>query len=101
MIGNTLNEFIGDLYANGGPEKELKYKDKYFIMQCENSSDKEKVVLRIDVYILQNDEAGDYIQSFLYNGATLADCVEAFEKAKIFDGKTIYEAEKDIEVLFG
>ena len=27
--------------------------------------------------------------------------IEAFEKAKIFDGKTIYEAEKDIEVLFG
>ena len=23
-----------------------------------------------------------------------------YEKAKIFDGKTIYEAEKDIEVLF-
>lgn len=30
-----------------------------------------------------------------------AECVESFEKAKIFDGKTIYEAEKDIEVLFG
>ena len=29
------------------------------------------------------------------------ECVEAFEKAKIFDGKTKYEAEKDIEVLFG
>lgn len=29
------------------------------------------------------------------------ECVEAFEKAKIFNGKTIYEAEKDIEVLFG
>ena len=29
------------------------------------------------------------------------ECVEGFEKAKIFDGKRIYEAEKDIEVLFG
>lgn len=31
----------------------------------------------------------------------LLNCVKQFEKAKIFDGKTIYEAEKDIEVLFG
>ena len=28
-------------------------------------------------------------------------CVEAFEKAKIFDGLTVYEAEQDIEVLYG
>lgn len=27
--------------------------------------------------------------------------LEAFEKTQIFDGKTIYEIEKDIEVLFG
>ena len=25
----------------------------------------------------------------------------AFEEAKIFDGKTIYEAEREIEVLYG
>ena len=38
---------------------------------------------------------------FKHTSKVRNECVEAFEKAKIFDGKTIYEAEKDIEVLFG
>lgn len=39
-----------------------------------------------------------------YLAATSKDrqeCVDAFENAKIFDGKTIFEAEKDIEVIYG
>lgn len=101
MKGNSLNEFMNDLYVNGGPEKEFTYHDQYFIIQCEATTDKSNQVLRLDAYRLQNGEAGDFIRTFFFNGKTLAECVEAFEKAKIFDGKTIYEAEKDIEVLFG
>lgn len=101
MKGNSLNEFMNDLYANGGPEKEFTYGDRYFILQCEAGADKNKRILRLDACKLQNGDAGDYIESFFFGGATLAECVEAFEKAKIFDGKNIYEVEKDIEVLFG
>lgn len=101
MKGNSLNDFMNDLYDNGGPEKEFTYRDQYFIIQCEATADKSNQVLRVDTYKLQVDEAGDFIKTFFFSGATLAECVEAFEKAKIFDGKTIYEAEKDIEVLFG
>jgi hypothetical protein len=35
MIGNTLNEFMDDLYSMGGPEKEFSYKDKRYFLQCE------------------------------------------------------------------
>ena len=101
MKGNDLNEFISDLYSNGGPEKEFRYLNKYFIVQCDENHGQENIILRFDEYKLQDDEAGDFVKSFFFKGKTLAECVEAFEKAKIFDGKTIYEAEKDIEVLFG
>lgn len=101
MKGNSLNEFMNDLYVNGGPEKEFTYRDQYFIIQCEATADKSNRVLRVDSYKLQDGDAGDFIKTYFFSGGTLAECVEAFEKAKIFDGKTIYEAEKDIEVLFG
>ncbi len=38
---------------------------------------------------------------FEISSTNRSECIEAFEKAKIFDGQTIYEAEKDIEVLYG
>lgn len=101
MKGNTLNEFMGNLYENGGPEKEFIYQDKYFIMQCDKNADNENLILRLDEYKLQDEEAGDFVQTFFFRGLTLTECVKAFEKANIFDGKTIYEAEKEIEVIFG
>jgi hypothetical protein len=38
---------------------------------------------------------------FNHSSNNRQECVEAFEKAKIFDGMTIYEAESEIEVIFG
>ena len=40
---------------------------------------------------------------YLFNSRCLTpqDCVNEFTKAKIFKNKTIYEAEKDIVVVFG
>ena len=94
MKGNSLNEFIDDLYSMGGPEKEFLYKDKRYFLQCEAIDGNV-----IEMVIFQCFGRQEYI--FRHKGKTFAECVEAFEKAKIFDGKTIYEAEKDIEVLFG
>ena len=101
MKGNTINEFISDLCTNGGPEKEFVYADKYYIIQADSKENDDKTYLRLDVYSCVNNEAGQIINTLWFAGDTLLKCVDAFEQADIFDGKTIYEAEKDIEVIYG
>lgn len=100
MKGNTIDMFISDLCANGGPEKEFIYSNKYYIIQADNKND-DKTYLRLDIYACEQKEAGEYIETIWFAGESLRLCVEAFEKAKLFEGKTIYDVEKDIEVLFG
>ncbi|MBP5308960.1 MAG: hypothetical protein J6Z34_07505 [Clostridia bacterium] len=101
MKGNTLNEFINDLYTNGGPEKEFILGNKYYIIQADSKDGDDKTYLRLDEYLYENNDAGKLLNTIWIGGTTLTECVDAFEKAQIFDGKTIYEVEKDIEVLFG
>ena len=42
-----------------------------------------------------------YLTTHRFYGKNLSECVKKFENATIFDRLTIYEAEKEIEVLFG
>ena len=95
MKGNTLNEFMDDLYSMGGPEKEFLYNGKRYFLQCETIPNSNFIELAI-FKCFDNQE---YI--FKAIGKNFSECAKQFEQAKIFDGKTIYEAEKDIEVLFG
>ena len=61
------------------------------------------------VYVLMGDEPyyPDLVcQAILDNciddfGKDFNECTDKFEEAKIFDGKTIYDVEDEIEVLFG
>ena len=53
----------------------------------------------IEMVVFQCFDDGEYI--FRCTGKSFAECAKQFEEAKIFDGKTIYEAEQDIEVLYG
>ena len=101
MKGNNINEFISDLCANGGPEKEFIYNNKYYIIQADSKVNDNKTYLRLDIYSCDNHDVGQFLNTLWFAGNTLLDCVDAFENAKVFDNKTIYEAEKDIEVLFG
>lgn len=101
MIGNTINEFISDLYINGGPEKEFIYNDKYYIIQADKHNNEDITSLRLDVYKLMDKEADDFIDTIWFDGNDLKECVEKFEIAPIFDGQTIYEIESQVEVLFG
>ena len=101
MKGNTINEFMSDLRYNGGPEKEFVYKDKYYIIQGDGKEGDDKTYLRLEEYDRVKDDAGEYLNTYWFGGMSYDEAVEEFEKAKVFDGKTIYEAEKDIEVLYG
>jgi hypothetical protein len=93
MKGNTLNEFIDDMYHN--PEKEISYcGERYMITGYVDESCE---LYTLEVYTIEKDSR----ELFKFTSKVRYECVEAFEKAKIFDGKTIYEAEKYIEVLFG
>lgn len=101
MKGNTLQEFMDDLLTCGGPEKEFVYKDKYYIIQGDTLQPEGIPGLKLDIYTRDGDEAGEYIQSMFFSDENDNESVEKFSKAQIFDGKTLYEAEKDIEVLYG
>lgn len=93
MLGNNLNEFIDDMYHN--PEKEISYRgERYMVV---GYVDEKCKLYTLEVYTIGQDCQ----ELFKYTSKERCECVEAFEKAKIFDGRTIYEAEKDIEVLFG
>ena len=93
MHGNFLNEFIDDLYHN--PEKEIAYNGKrYMIAGFVNETDGPYT---LTVYTIEEDCK----TLFLFTSKDRQECVNAFENTKIFDGKTIYEAEKDIEVIYG
>lgn len=90
MIGNSLNEFINDLYFN--PEKEIVYrKKKYLISGYVSNGD-----YTIEVVDIENHNI-----IFLVSSKDRADCVKRFGETKIFDGNTVYEAEQEIQVLYG
>lgn len=92
MKGQTLREFIDDMLIEGGFEKEFLYKGKeWFIGRVYNEEHD-----NYSLYIL-DDQPGCHTV-FEVVGNTFQDLFEKFEKAKIFDGRTIYEAEKDIEI---
>ncbi len=42
-----------------------------------------------------------YEKTYTYIGKDFAECTSKVESARIFDSMTIYEAESEIEVLFG
>ena len=94
MKGNDLNQFIDDLYSMGGPEKEFIYKGKSYFLESANIGNN-----TIEMVMFQCFGKGEYI--FRCTGKDFAECARQFEKAKIFDGKTIYEVENEIEVVYG
>lgn len=92
MTGNTISEFIDSLYLNC--DKEIAYHGGKIMIEGwlnpENST-----------YTLHAYKCSEgYPELFLKTDADRTVCVSAFEKAEIFDGKTIYEAADDIDVLY-
>ena len=95
MKGNSLSEFINDLLTMGGPEKEFKFRGKKYFLETIFNQERESD----ELYIIECTSESPYV--FRCYGNSFADCVKQFEQARIFDGMTIYEAESEIEVLYG
>lgn len=92
MKGKTLSEFIDVLFMN--PELELVYHNtKYLISGY--TSEKSLYTISVDMLGINGHNV------FEVTNTDRNECVAKFEEVKIFDGLTVYEAENDIEVLYG
>ncbi len=100
MKGNTLGEFIDDILISGGPEKEFTFRNKYYFLESSHQGN-DYIELHIDEYDKQESDEPRYIKTYNFKGKNLAECTHQFKTAKIFEGLNIYEAESEIEVLFG
>jgi hypothetical protein len=94
MKGNTLQQFMDDLYTMGGPEKEFVFRKKRYFLETIYHPEKDENELYIDEIVPEE-------RTVQFFGKTVRECVEKFEKVPIFDEMTISEAESEIEVLFG
>lgn len=92
MKGKTIGAFIEALYDN--PEMELLFHgNRYLVSGWVDAEDKN--------YTLELWNVTLDCMAFQRTDAVRERCVTEFEKAPIFDGLTIYQAEQEIEVLFG
>lgn len=92
MTGRNISEFITELYYN--PEMEFIYHDqRYMISGYVNSSD--------DIYTLELWNISINSLVFKCSDKFRERCVERFEDSKLFDERTIYEAEGEINVQYG
>ena len=91
MKGKKLSEFIESLYHN--PEMEIEYMDKRYMVS--GYLEQEEYTLCVDTI----EQASETV--FISQNRERQKCVEEFETARIFAGRTIYEAEAEITVLYG
>ena len=92
MQGKKLSLFIDALYIN--PEIEFEYAGKKYLVSGYRD-DNNEYLLRVDTI-----EASSR-QIFFIRDEDVQKCVTAFEQARLFDGRTIYEAHDEIAVIYG
>lgn len=92
MKGNTLNEFIDSLYLNC--DKEIVFHNRKMMIEAWLNPEEATYTLRV----FECSEGEPVL--FSKTASDRSGCVASFEEAKIFDGKTVYEAESEIEVLY-
>lgn len=90
MTGKTFTEFMDDLAYN--PEMEFTFRGERYMISG---------YLTRDQYTLELCNIDTDSMLFTMTSAFRDECVSAFEKARVFDGQTISEAEHEIEVLYG
>ncbi len=92
MTGRTISEFITELYNN--PEMEFIYHyNRYMISGYVGSSD--------EIYTLELWNITTNTLVFKCSDKLREKCVEQFEDSKLFDNRTIYEAEDEINIRYG
>lgn len=97
MTGMAIGDFMDKIYY--GDELEFIIgKTTYFI---QGYKEENKYVLTVDYWQKADGTEPNHDYLFSIKCNTLEERMSCFEKAPIFNGKTIYETEKDIIVLYG
>lgn len=96
MNGMQLSEFLKKIAA--GDEIEFVFHNKTYFYQGYYEND--QYVSTVDCW---DEEHKSEFDGYLYEHRTtiISERLLAFEKAKIFDGKTIFDVENEIAVIFG
>lgn len=92
MNGKDIKEFLETI--SWGEEIEFIYKDEHFFIQGVNNGENEK-----EIQLFSCDKPGPLLYSLKCN--SFQDGVLQFQKDIILDGKTIYELDDDITVIYG
>ena len=92
MKGKTLRQFIDDLYYNA--ETEFIFNGKKYIISGWLNEDETYTVA---LYSIEENSQ----ELFSCTSGSRPEIVKTFEVAKIFDGRTIYDVEKNIIVTYG
>lgn len=101
MKGQTVGGFIDDILSMGGPEKQFVFRNKFYFLETLWNEKTGLSDLNIDEYDNTDPENQVFLRRHTFSGKDFADCVALFEKAPIFEGLTIYQAEGEMEVTFG
>ncbi len=92
MKGTTVENFIDTLY--NCPDLEFSFRGKKYMLEMWRNDN--------GAYSITINSIESKPQCiFKRNNLSISQCVSAFEEATIFNGLTIYQAENEIEVLYG
>ncbi len=92
MINEKLSDFLNNLYIS--PEIEHSFRGKIYFLEWWRNND---ATYTITMFICNEENTLIFEENF----PTLRECIEYYKQAKCYEGLTIYQAEKEIEVLFG
>ena len=94
MINGNLQAFLDKLAL--GMELEVSFRGKNYLIQGWDWSETDAGTgPHIEMFELGEDFERDY--EFRYDGVSRGECTEVFLAAKIWDGMTFNEAEREIE----
>jgi hypothetical protein len=96
MTGLSLNDFLEKVAS--GDEIEFLFNGKHYLYQ--GYYEDGLYVSAVDCW---DDSKSSAFNGYIYElrSKDLSERLDAFDTAKIFDGKTIYEVEDKITVLYG
>lgn len=92
MNGKTIKEFLETL--SWGEEMEFIYKGEHFFIQGVNNGEDNK-----EIQLFSCDKQGPMLYTLKCKSFSLG--IVQFQKDKILDGKTIYELDDLITVVYG
>ena len=93
MINTDMNQFID--YLNYGEEIDILYKgDKYLIEGYCNEDN------NFHLFVYKYENGGNEADEMIYeidSNISIKDCADKFLEAKIWNGKSFWEVEKEME----